>query len=343
MPALARYGFINAKVRAMKSSLLDAPLYRALAAAKDNREFTAILGKTKFHELAGRIHWQNSIPAERDFMVEEIRELQKVEHYSSRSLKPFLSLLLERYEAEKIKTILRLWHDKSGDRGLVIHETIVHDVPMDDMLSAPTLGDVAECLSGTPFHDPLIRHADAYSEKKNLFPVEMAIDRDVMARIWEAAGRMAGRDRRIIERLIGMEADIKNLIWIGRFKHFYGLSPSEVMETILPFGYRIEKDRWQRIVEEGKIQEAFGDVLPKGSGDWKKIENVERLLEAVEKFFYAALWREAIWAFMQFPFSIGSILGFFYLIRIETRNLLMILEAKAYGMAPDRIESLLIV
>ena len=71
--------------------------------------------------------------------------------------------------------------------------------------------------------------------------------------------------------------------------------------------------------------------------------NENTTLEIMEKFLYQILLGEAEKAFAQFPFSIGAIFGYFYLIRIETRNIRTLIHAKIYGLPPQAVESLLVM
>ena len=68
----------------------------------------------------------------------------------------------------------------------------------------------------------------------------------------------------------------------------------------------------------------------------------EFALEMLDRFLYQFLLAEAKRAFAGFPFSIGAILGYYYLMRIEMKNIRTLLEAKVYEMPPDEIEPMLI-
>ena len=68
----------------------------------------------------------------------------------------------------------------------------------------------------------------------------------------------------------------------------------------------------------------------------------EFALEMLDRFLYQFLLEEAKRAYSGFPFSIGAILGYYFLMRIEMKNLRTLLEAKVYEMKPEEIESMLI-
>jgi vacuolar-type H+-ATPase subunit C/Vma6 len=97
------------------------------------------------------------------------------------------------------------------------------------------------------------------------------------------------------------------------------------------------------VIATGNYTKAFSSVM-KGfevpSGE-KSDENA--VLEFMEKVLYQILLAEAEKAFIQFPFSIGAIFGYFYLIRIETRNIRTLIQAKIYGLPSKDIESLLVM
>jgi V/A-type H+-transporting ATPase subunit C len=54
------------------------------------------------------------------------------------------------------------------------------------------------------------------------------------------------------------------------------------------------------------------------------------------------LLQEARRALAGFPFTIGIILGYLILKRLETRNIISILYSKSYGMKPDQIRGILV-
>ena len=65
--------------------------------------------------------------------------------------------------------------------------------------------------------------------------------------------------------------------------------------------------------------------------------------QIIENFLYHVLAVEAKHAFSEFPFSIGSILGYMILQRIESKNLKTIIYAKSYNLPASKIEDHLVL
>jgi vacuolar-type H+-ATPase subunit C/Vma6 len=66
-------------------------------------------------------------------------------------------------------------------------------------------------------------------------------------------------------------------------------------------------------------------------------------LESLEGFLMHVLFFEARSAFGKFPFSISSVAGYMILLRIESRNIRMLLQAKAYGLSSGETAPLLVI
>jgi V/A-type H+-transporting ATPase subunit C len=154
---------------------------------------------------------------------------------------------------------------------------------------------------------------------------------------------MNKEDHRVARRLLGIEVDLKNLDWLSRFKKYYEIPTADIGHMLLSSGYHLSMDTLREVITTGNYVKAFSSVV-KGfeipSGE-KSDENAA--LEFMEKILYQILFVEAEKAFAQFPFSIGAIFGYFYLIRIETRNIRTLIHAKIYGLPPQSVESLLVM
>jgi V/A-type H+-transporting ATPase subunit C len=208
---------------------------------------------------------------------------------------------------------------------------------------AENLTDIIILLEGTPFQDALTRVASEFQDTRTLFPLELAVDRCVFNRIWETINQLSKKDRDISRRLLGIEIDLKNIGWIGRLKTYYELSSAEIGRQTLPHGYRITTDDVRRIASEGSVTQAIERIAAGSQFARMHSPSSEVELKDIEFLLYQLLVMEARKAFGDFPFSIGSILGYFILLRIETRNVRTVLQAKRYGLSAERTEALMIL
>jgi len=342
MESVRQYGFINAKVRAMRSTFLTEMAYRSMSALKEPRELYSFLSQTRYRDVVDGIEAKTPEALERALFREEIRQLRIVQKFSKADTRKILDALLERYDGERLKTILRAWHSGEKEAAYVIRDDIVHPFPVDSLLSSKSIEEFAARLEGTPFRGVVQDRISVYEEKKTLFPIEVALDQLVYERLWKASARLSRTDRNILRKLVGIEIDLKNLDWILRFRNYYNLPMAEIGDLLLPNGWRLGTSRIKQILSDGNVTEALLDMSRGSSVAFVGSEDQGLSLNALERFLYQMLLAEARKVFMAFPLSIGAILGYAYLLRIESRNLRTLVYAKAYGMSAQQVEPFLI-
>jgi vacuolar-type H+-ATPase subunit C/Vma6 len=356
MESVRQYGFINAKVRGMRSGLLPEAAYRSMLAVKEPRDIFSFLSQTRYRSVVDGIEIKTPDAMEKALFLEEIREMRAIQKYGKGGTKDIISVLLERDDCERLKTILRAWHSGAEDSGSAVPagsraplepsafgETIVYPYPVQALLSSKSLEEFADLLEGTPFREILKSRAALYEEKKTLFPIEVALDQCVYGRLWKASGPLSRTDRNIFRRLVGIEIDLKNLDWILRFRNYYNLSMVEIGDLLLPNGWRLGTEGIKKLLAGGKISEAILDIGRVSPVPFTWSEEEALSLNTLERFLYQVLFIEARRAFMAFPLSLGAILGYATLLRIESRNIRTLVHAKSYGMTAQQIEPFLVM
>lgn len=342
MGSIGTCGFINAKVRTMRSFLLTESVYRALVSAQTVEEFFSVLSQTRFRGAVEKIKDKTPEEIEEALLLEEIQGIRLIEKNSRGSFRALVSLFLDKYEVEKLKILLRSWYRRKRIAPRILRESIVYDFPVDAIVAASDLDDIVTLLAGTPFQGVLYRAAQEYEEKGSLFSLELALDKDLFHRLWEATESLPKKDRRIARRLLGIEIDLRNIQWIGRFRKYYNMSSAEIGNVLLPYGYRMEEGDYQKLASGGDILKAVG-LIRKEAAALQEFSQEESDLNSVERILYHILLLEAKRAFREFPFSIGSILGYIVLLQIETKNLKTLYEAKMYKLSSQQAEDLLVL
>jgi len=331
------YGFVNARVRAKRARLLSASAYKALAAAIDLPETINLLSRFKNKALIepGRDH---SIEAlERRLLQEEVRQVLEIKNSSRGPAREIIAILLSRLDAENIKTILRAWqkHDKAAP-GLIECPGLAV-LPVDKMLAAPTLIKFAEYFPDLPFYGPFLKAAEGYDQRKSLFEIEVAVDKSIYDNIWNLTALLNKTDQNIVRRMVGIEIDMKNLDWVARIRKYYQSQISATENSLIPNGYRLHHSTLQKMIASGSIEDGLDQFLPGmapvASTDGNQIVALERL----EQFLNQALFYEANRLFLEYPLSIGSTIGYYYLVRIESRNIRTLINSKYYKMAPPAV------
>jgi V/A-type H+-transporting ATPase subunit C len=317
-------------------------VYRTMAEAENLDEMLSILTRTRLQDGTEGVTGEEPEEIERALVRDEIRRIRLIREKSHRYIVEFVTLFLERYDGERLKVLLRYWHRGAGNGERFSGEKILYDFPVTAILSAGTLNDVIALLEATPFQKVLAEALSEYQDTKTLFPLELAIDRFVFNRLWNATEFLRKNDRRIARRLLGIEIDLRNIDWIGRMRSYYNLSEAEIGERVLPHGHRIDSEDIRRMASGNDVSQALKKVISDtrltpqfGQESGIGPKDLEYLL-------YQVLLSEARKAFGEFPFTIGSILGYFILLRIETRNVRMLIQAKQYGLSSEKTMALLI-
>ncbi|MBN2414749.1 V-type ATPase subunit [bacterium] len=342
MGAVGTYGFLNARVRALRSELLSRDVYRSLLSAEHLRDFLEALSHTHLAPLVERFGLHSPEALERELFYEEVRRLRNIERYAEGPPGRLLAVLLERYEIEKLKQLLRLWMQPQESGEEAIREKVIHEYSPDAILQAESIGDIVQVLKGTPYADLLERSIPDFRARKSVFPLELSLEKYVFGRLQEIGTSLPKTDGAIFRRLAGLEIDLKNLDWIHRFKTYYELSAAEIDTMLLSGGYRLAAKDIRNYLAGEHLAEIIVKLSRGRSVRFPGNLEGDIPFESLEFFYELLLFEEARRAFMAFPFSIGAVLGYFYLVRFEMRNLRILLEGKQYRLPPEEIESMLI-
>lgn len=342
MISIRTYGYINAKVRTKRPQLLKEAIFKEMCSAKDLRDAVSILSTTRYKYI---------LESRKIIVIEELeRFLQKYEQEELRELKKssvgparqLLSLIAIRYDAEVLKDILRAWQNHEKNPGWISENIDGFKFPIQKMLSANRLEQFADYFRETPFFQPFLKAAYTSDSKSLYFNLEIAIDQTVYAELWNCTADLNKTDREIVRRLIGIEIDLKNLSWIARVRQYYQHQISKIGDQLLPNGYHLKKAEIKKLIASGSVGDGLKKIFP-GMGLILQVETTGiQSLKALEKILFLVLFLEANRAFRQFPLSIGSTIGYYFLVQNEVRNVRIILNSKLYGLMPQQTMALLV-
>ena len=341
MTSIGTYALVNAKVRAMRSHFLDESQYRQLIESKSLRELWSLLGRSRYASLVEKVNYQEPAQVEISFLLAEVQQLRQIRKYCRKNTMEIINRLMERYDGEKLKIILRSWYRQGKGADAIFPEPILTDFPVQKLVGSKNIHEFILSLGNSVFQQVLVSAQRDFIETKSLFPLELAIDRHIYQRLLDMRSFLNRRDKHILGRLIGIEIDLKNLEWIGRFKKYYTLTSAQIADYLLPYGYRLGVSQIRESLAGESISSILIQILRGMRVDLPAEMEGEFALEALDQFLKDMLLREARRVFGEFPFSLGSILGYFYLMRLEMNNLRTLVQAKQYEYPPERIKNLL--
>jgi V/A-type H+-transporting ATPase subunit C len=349
-----RYAFINAKLRARLTKLLDEKVIDRIIEAPTIDDALLFLRGTSFSTLENLYNTTGDLKAgELELFRQEVHLYIELKKYVDGEVLEIVRALALNYEIETLKNALRLFFDRTV-RGRSIDdqmrylftERIEHEIDMLKIAAAENLDRVVDLLSDSPYADIVKQHREAVVGEKTLFPLEIALDRFYHVNLLDSIRGLSGKDRGVARRLIRIEIDLLNINWIIRFRSLYKLPLERTLQYIIPSGFTID----QAAVKEAYASEKVVGIL-QGIVK-KKYPSLAALLTAppgdtnsrlllIERILQEILMIEVRKILSGYPFSIGIILAYFILKRNEIRRLTAVLNAKQYKLTKQRIREAL--
>lgn len=351
---LSKYALINAKLRARISKILPPEAFDQLTKAPSLDAALAVLRDTSFAGLEDIYSRTGDLKeAELALLKTEICLYGDVRKHLHANSAQFIDALLTQFEIDNLKNVIRVYFDRKirqrdVDTSIhyILHERIIHDLPIDIILNANSLDEIAGVCTGTPYGPIIRQYSHTVESSESLFRLEIALDHFYYENLEASIKRLDRRDQALALRLMGVEIDLQNISWIMRFKNFYDLPLETVLSTIIPGGFNFSKAvigalyRTQNIssVLEGFVRGKYPGLSAlcntQASDSSARLLLIQAILREIKK-------HEVQRILCGYPFTIGIILAYFLLKKDELQKVRTVLNAKLYGKKQERIESML--
>jgi V/A-type H+/Na+-transporting ATPase subunit C len=351
---LARYAFINAKLRARISKLLPEEAVGALVRAPSLIEAVQLLKGTGYGAVEEVYTTTGDLKmAELALLERELELFVEVQKYLSGPPFAFVVALGARFEVENLKNVLRLWFDRAirgrdiqARSGYLLRKHVLHRLDIDALLGAADVEGFAELLAGTPYGAIVAENGRGVAAEKSLFPVEVALDKHYYSQLLATADSLDRRDQAVARRLVGVEIDMANIGWIVRMKSFYDLPVERALRSIIPSGWSVDEKTARAAYASQNVKQVLDAVLRSSYAGLRSILSAEAIdsasrLALVERILAEIMLYEVRHVLGGYPFSIGIVLAYFVLKQAEIRRLVTILNAKYYDASEERIAGML--
>jgi V/A-type H+-transporting ATPase subunit C len=339
-----RYAYGGAKIMVLKSLLLTAEDYHFLLRSRQLDYFLGYLATTAYGAALRGWNWH--IPeAETELSRRLYGELVQAFIKVGRGLKKreqlFIGVLAQRLVAENLKVVLRSLH-----RGLAQEQAVRLLIPVDqlsplnftDLLKTRDIDSLVYYLDPTPWGPPLARGLPRYRREHNLFPLEMSLDLWVSAYILQGREHLSSRDRRLSGQLLGVMADITNLIWVGRFREIYGFPGGEIYQYLLEAGSLGEPRRRHDLAFAPNLETMISGLPRRPYGEL--LAGVTDLAGLEERL--AGYWVKTLEKILRLPpFQVGLPMTYLFLKELEIRNLITLVTGLILHIPPDRLAPLI--
>jgi vacuolar-type H+-ATPase subunit C/Vma6 len=191
---------------------------------------------------------------EQELARKPVDDLLAFVRFSTSRQRAFLLLLLRGFEAENVKRALRRISRVAFSPARPVHpepgsdlEPVLYDlgafasVTPDTLRAAAagSLSSLVSTLSRSSLGSALVNALPPAEAMRSVLPLEMALDDEVVAQRYRAAGRLGAADRDGLRALLGTQADLLSLCWIFRGRFLFDLSPEEIIPRLPGCGRRL--------------------------------------------------------------------------------------------------------
>ena len=351
---VGRYALINAKLRARISKILSDDFFSSLIKCHTLGEMLNFLRPTSFGDLAPVYEQTGDLKSvEMALYRREAGLFRELEPSLPAAVLPVVRAFAAGYEIENLKNALRLFFDHTYRKRIIddsvhylMRERVLHEIPFETIINGSTLDEVAQSLAATPYGDTIRNSIADVDRLQSLFPLSAALDRYYYRQLTDVISTLDTRDKIVALRLVGIEIDLQNISWIIRFRTFYNLPYEAMLTLIIPGGFTVKGSTLQDIYRSQHMSDDLEAMIRKNypgiaaligspSADQpSRLTTIERILERITL--------EEVRRIMRgYPFTIGIILAYFILKRLEIRRIRTVLNAGFFNISKERTAALL--
>lgn len=332
------YGYINARVRGMRSKLLGPPYYQAALDATDFRAFTSTLAQTPYmRELEEAQAGSEGLTAVDQAVARNFyNTARRLLSFSDGQPHELIEVLLLPFDLANIKAIARGKH--AGKSLEEIQGSLYPAGPLKPSLleEAAVAADMASAaqvlaLSRTELAGAFLKAARRYQNDNDLFALELALDQAYYATVLERAERAGAPDE--LMRHFRRQIDATNLLTALKVSGREVDVPTS--ELFVPGGRDVKRQLFDALVldTEGSALQAlaggpFAAVAEAAAkGDLAGAEaEVRSMLDASAK-------RLAL-----DPLDIGIVVDYLRRKEEEAARLRLLARGKFYGVPREALE-----
>jgi V/A-type H+-transporting ATPase subunit C len=350
MATSVNYGYVNARIRGMKSRLLGPDLLESLILKPDTDAIITELEKTTYRAEIEKASVQHKGLAciEVALRMDVAHTFRKIYSlFEEEKDEKYARVLLNRWDVHNIKTILRgkNIHETSSEiLGCLIPAGELDEATLVELVKQPDVRGVIDLLAtwGIVYSLPLTQQFKEYSEKRDLAVMEYALDKFYFT---VALDTIRGNtyDDRIMREMVTTEIDVTNLR--SMLKMIRDRIPLEEAQEFLIPGGSLKIERLMALMKAGTIKDALKQLagspyeflgqVPEETFKQEKISVFEKELERF-------LIRKGTGWFFGDPLSIAIAIGYVWAKFTEVTNIRIISRLKAADVAEKIIREELV-
>ncbi|MEM2909169.1 MAG: V-type ATPase subunit [Candidatus Bilamarchaeaceae archaeon] len=349
-----KYGYANARVKAMKGLLLDEQTYEELIRVKSVPAMIELLQRTSYKKDLERAESYSGsdaieIAAARSFS----RAVSKILRFAPKDDLPAVRALLRKWDLLNIKTILHAKATGTSYERIKPYLLLVGGLTEENierLARADSEAVFAELKKTDIGRDMLSVSTAAFSRNmrevfsnalKNMntfLQLESILDAYTYLYMDKGLAEVGGKEIEAIRKVLKRETDAKNVLIVERLKA-RGFQRTEIEKYFIRGG-TLSTSFLEKLAETRDKKTALSLIKTKFRGiEIDENYSLTDLEIALEK----SLARDKLTAFHKSILSIGVVLGFVLVKEEEMHNLRKIAKAKEFGIPEDEVKKMLVV
>lgn len=333
------FPYINARVRAMRSRLLDAGRLEELLALPTLDAFIQALNATPYgHDLQEALA---RFPALHAVDVALGRQFYgttaKILSFADGRPHQLIEIVLMRWDLANLRLILRGKHAGSALEeiaGNLIPAGGLNEAALRELAGQPDVPAVVGAFSGLdhPLAAPLAEGLREYLETKDLFALELRLERFYATHgLRVAAG--SGHDQQVVRSLLQSELDATNVKTAFKLQRAAGLTREAKTRFFIPGGRIVTEDLFLLLAAAETAEQGMKWLRVQGF----PVRAVGEDLLAFERDLDRAMAKAQAGLYLGDPLGIDIVVAYLALKYNEVRNLRLIARSKSLGIARDRV------
>jgi len=327
---MSNLDFVTAKIRGMRGKIYEGDALFQLCHVGTIEDLAA--------KLAPNTPVGDTISLQRHLTQKHVESLYRIARYLDGWDQQLFLWLLRRYQAENLKVLVRVWATKSTQDALNSFSVPVPpdiSLPSHEMIHAQSMEELIMAVPERELREGALLGLGDYEETSRPFFIEAGIDKAYHAELNRLALQAKGESAAGARRLIELELDIYNVMFILRALFNYGVIFNKIRPFLAPLGALN-----MRIIDDMRnapdIDTAAAAVPSTITGESGQMPG-----ERVELVMWQNMFRVANRTYYTSS-DMSAIIAFYFLKRVELANLIRISECIRYGERGDSIRQKLL-
>ncbi len=329
-----KYPALNSKMKCMYANNLSQEELEEMQRQSNIKEAINFI-KLKFPSLENINENMHRKELEQEINNLFIYEILKLVRYLTKTEKEILMQFLSKYEINCVKNVFR---NVTTNRDSKVYLKNIDNWTTKIFKNINGINQITE---ETEFLE-LIKSEDYYKvfseyeeviENVPLDEIEVKLDKYYFEKIYKLAKKV----NRNLLFLIGTEIDLLNVIWIYRAKKYFGYSPEETKEILIPINYKISKKLQKELlncIDFNEIKTVLENTV------YKNVFLDENEIEYEKNKYLYNINRKI---FRTKLFDISTVFAIINLTDVEIKNMINIIEGIRYKIDRNEIQKKIII